>query len=732
MGAAVFTATVAITLLWKECAGFALPVRPTHRAIRFFHGGHTRLTMAYDTIVKCQSEFEARCATQHDPGFSLENYMKLPVDQYVCIKMPLDATLIRIKGNTFNLTVPPVQFFNLAVSPTIMCEVTQDAQSVIIESDSVLLSGSKYVVGLNGCYKIKIKTVFSWVDEGSEKNAKKVILSASSILVEVEPPAPFKYFSKRILESTGTLALSIALRQIENAFVTSLARDYERWALDAAYREVRANSCPCVETANGASCDIDGVMDTTVTRNAVVADDFASAADAANNADASFASLPSTAGEPQDTSTPAPIPAPNFQLASAVDFFNSVNNDPSAEDEGPAVLTDDICLVPGDPVVRIEEAPSNARRIFTGVDIAARVENVWDVLVDYEHLDEVIPSLVKNKVIKPLPNGGARLAQVGGAKVLPGVTFTAKIVLDVNLYLEKSPLPQSMQASQLSATATSSDVRAYDKMLPLVRGVFPRPYALTRLPFRDITMQNVEGEGDFEHYQGIWRMQSLPNCAPDGGDACRLSYAVELRPKGLLPVRLIEGRIASDLKANLAAIRQVVEKRASENVGASVRSGSNKGAAAVLTSSNIGGLRSTGVAVGVVVEDEDVEAVVPFDAMEGLSKVLGAIRSTTAESDMPEEGLADSEGERLGLGLGLEEGLADSEGARAIASALTGAEDASGEDDGMSIFSKIVSPSRWFKSSTKTEDATVRENRALQAKVIELEREMALLKGQKE
>lgn len=72
-------------------------------------------------------------------------------------------------------------------------------------------------------------------------------------------------------------------------------------------------------------------------------------------------------------------------------------------------------------------------------------------------------------------------------------------------------------------------------------------------------MQNVLGEGDFEHYQGVWRMQSLPNCAPNGGNASRLTYAVEIKPKGILPVRLIEGRIASDLKANMAAIRNYVE-----------------------------------------------------------------------------------------------------------------------------------------------------------------------------
>ena len=91
--------------------------------------------------------------------------------------------------------------------------------------------------------------------------------------------------------------------------------------------------------------------------------------------------------------------------------------------------------------------------------------------------------------------------------------------------------------------------------------MFPRPYAITKLPHRDITMQNVLGKGDFDHYQGIWRIQPLPNCAPDGGDAARLTYAVEIRPKGFLPVKLIEGRIASDLINNLQALRAYVENK---------------------------------------------------------------------------------------------------------------------------------------------------------------------------
>lgn len=65
------------------------------------------------------------------------------------------------------------------------------------------------------------------------------------------------------------------------------------------------------------------------------------------------------------------------------------------------VLTDDICLFPGsEPIVRVEEAPSNARRIFTGVDVMADMESIWEVLTAFDRLQNVVPSLVKNEVSK--------------------------------------------------------------------------------------------------------------------------------------------------------------------------------------------------------------------------------------------------------------------------------------------------------------------------------------------
>ena len=42
-------------------------------------------------------------------------------------------------------------------------------------------------------------------------------------------------------------------------------------------------------------------------------------------------------------------------------------------------LDPDSCLVPGEPVVRVEKAPENSRRIFAGIDILASVDDVWNV-----------------------------------------------------------------------------------------------------------------------------------------------------------------------------------------------------------------------------------------------------------------------------------------------------------------------------------------------------------------
>jgi hypothetical protein len=110
-----------------------------------------------------------------------------------------------------------------------------------------------------------------------------------------------------------------------------------------------------------------------------------------------------------------------------------------------------------------------------------------------------------------------------------GITFTAKTVLDVRIFTEKNPIPTDAVASYIiDKSQSSNDMILSSRNQPLKRGLFPKPMAISTLPHRDITMQNVIGEGDFDHYQGLWRMQELPYCAPKGKSATRLTYAVEI------------------------------------------------------------------------------------------------------------------------------------------------------------------------------------------------------------
>jgi hypothetical protein len=252
----------------------------------------------------------------------------------------------------------------------------------------------------------------------------------------------------------------------------------------------------------------------------------------------------------------------------------------------PPFIGEDQCLVPGEAVVRVEKAPENSRRIFAGIDIMASIDDVWNVLTNYEHLQDVVPNLVVNEVLERYDgedvdymsdNGGfdeslpeevqankiskklkgCLLRQVGGAKVV-GINFSARTTLEVREWPQG--MPDFCHFTDDSFDGISREARAKEsKRIQLKRYRFPRPFALSRLPTKDISMQSIANDdGEFRMYQGVWRMQPLPGCAPPGKQAMRLTYAVEISPRAYLPVSLVEGRITQDMCTNLRAIRDFV------------------------------------------------------------------------------------------------------------------------------------------------------------------------------
>lgn len=173
----------------------------------------------------------------------LSEYMQLPASHYVAIKMPLDASLAGIDGESdrFRLEVPPVQFKVpglpiVEASPEVIARVVIEPDNVQIRSSDCTISGSPLIerLRLNERYNFTVVTRFTWrADDPADGDA---IFSSTEIDVDVDPPGLFAYVPRSILQRVGNSVMVVALRRLQTPFVANLAADYTRWATDEAYR----------------------------------------------------------------------------------------------------------------------------------------------------------------------------------------------------------------------------------------------------------------------------------------------------------------------------------------------------------------------------------------------------------------------------------------------------------------------------------------------------------------
>lgn len=157
--------------------------------------------------------------------------------------------------------------------------------------------------------------------------------------------------------------------------------------------------------------------------------------------------------------------------------------------------------------VQTEQVTQRQRQISAKIQIPHPVEQVWQVLTDYEALAEFIPNLAKSRLLEH-PTGGIRLEQVGTQRLLR-FNFSARVVLDLE---EKFP--------------------------------------------HEINFKMVEG--DFKDFSGTWRLEHYSLSDQRGTNLC---YSVRIWPKLTMPVAIIERRLCSDLRFNLLAIRQRVNEQ---------------------------------------------------------------------------------------------------------------------------------------------------------------------------
>ena len=150
--------------------------------------------------------------------------------------------------------------------------------------------------------------------------------------------------------------------------------------------------------------------------------------------------------------------------------------------------------------IAAEKLQGRQRRILASISIPCPVEQVWQILTDYDNLADFIPNLTLSRRLEH-SEAGTLLEQVG-AQCFLNIQFCARVVLHM--------------AEQ-----------------------FPH-----RIGFRMV-------EGDFKAFEGAWQL------VPEGdASATRLLYEVTICPPRAIPALLIERHLRHDLTQNLQAIRR--------------------------------------------------------------------------------------------------------------------------------------------------------------------------------
>lgn len=169
-----------------------------------------------------------------------------------------------------------------------------------------------------------------------------------------------------------------------------------------------------------------------------------------------------------------------------------------------AVAADDTATLLQTVEVQTARLAERQRQISARIHIPHSIEQVWQVLTDYETLADFIPNLAHSRRLEH-PTGGIRLEQVGTQRLL-NFNFSARVILD----LEETP-PQQIRFQMV--------------------------------------------EGDFKDFAGGWYLEPISSTQPT---QTQLQYVVRVLPKRTMPIAIIERRLSKDMQINLLAIRQRV------------------------------------------------------------------------------------------------------------------------------------------------------------------------------
>ncbi|MEH2347234.1 MAG: SRPBCC family protein [Nostoc sp.] len=190
----------------------------------------------------------------------------------------------------------------------------------------------------------------------------------------------------------------------------------------------------------------------------------------------------------------------NHKFSSATGEFQG-----EMESENLMVTTDSDILKAVE--IKIEKLEGRQRHVFAKIQIPYQLEQVWQILTDYEVLTEFMPNMTQSRRLN-CPTGGIRLEQCR-TKSFMGMNFSGRSVFDVE---EKFP--------------------------------------------HEIHYQLIEG--DMKALSGYWRLE--PWNLSESKAGITLIYDFFVSPKSMFPMALVENILNHDIPASMLAIRQRVEE----------------------------------------------------------------------------------------------------------------------------------------------------------------------------
>jgi ribosome-associated toxin RatA of RatAB toxin-antitoxin module len=153
----------------------------------------------------------------------------------------------------------------------------------------------------------------------------------------------------------------------------------------------------------------------------------------------------------------------------------------------------------------MERLPGGTRRLAVQLRLALDPQWIWAVLTDYDSLSRFIPNLQTSRLLWRRANVVG--LEQEGAQTFMGLRFKARVQLELTEHVEERCL------------------------------------------------SFVMAKGDFRRFEGSWRIGV-------DGQATTLLYELTVQGCVGMPIGLIEQRLREDLAANLRAVQQEAQRRA--------------------------------------------------------------------------------------------------------------------------------------------------------------------------